>query len=112
MKENILLQITNDCMGSGDDTLGRLLLSNYLKLIYEEDRLPRFIALYNGGSRIVCETPMVESLKLIESKGVKIIVCKTCLNHFGLLDKMEVGITGSMIDIIDLQAMADKVITL
>lgn len=110
---NTLLQINNDVMGLGDDELGAKLLANYLRLINEENRLPKFIAIYNSGVKIISTgSSVIESLKEMEKKGVKIIACKTCLNHYGLMDKLEVGIAGTMVDIIELQTMADKVINL
>ncbi len=108
-----LLQITNNGMGQGDQELGLLLINNYLKLIIEENQLPQFIALYNGGVKLICNNAAtIEALKYIDKKGVKIIACKTCLNHFNLTDKMEVGIAGTMIDIIELQSLSAKVITI
>ena len=111
--ENTLLQFTQNGMGLGDDTLGQLLAANYLKLILQEDKLPRFIAFYNGGVKLLCKDSLsIEALTAIEKKGVKLIACKTCLNHFKLLDSLEVGIAGTMIDIIELQGLADKVVNL
>jgi intracellular sulfur oxidation DsrE/DsrF family protein len=111
--ENTLLQITQNGMGSGDETLGLQLAVNYLKLIVEQNRIPKFITLYNAGVKLICSgSPAIEAFKEIEGRGVKIIACKTCLNHFGLLDNMEVGITGSMVDIIELQGLAQKVVNL
>jgi predicted peroxiredoxin len=111
--KNILLQITHNGMGTGDEELGLQLVTNYLKLINEENKLPNFITLYNGGVKLICTgSPAIEIIKTIEKKGVKLIACKTCLIHFSLMDKMEVGIAGTMIDIIELQEMADKVIAL
>ena len=111
--KNTLLQINKFGMGEGDEVLGLSLIGNYFKLVLQEDALPKVIAFYNGGVKLVCQgSPVIESLKEIESKGVKLIACKTCLNHFGLLDKIEVGTGGTMIDIIMLQKEAKKVITL
>ncbi len=111
--KNRLIQITHNGMGSGDDELGLKLVANYLSLINEEVELPRFIAFYNSGVKLICTgSPALENIKEIEKKGVKLIACKTCLNHFNLMDKVEAGIPGTMIDILELQKMADKVITL
>jgi selenium metabolism protein YedF len=100
-------------MGSGDEALGLLLATNYLKIIDEEKDLPRFIVFYNGGVKLMCTgSPVIETLKAIEQKGVKLMACKTCLNHFELIDKIEVGTATTMIDIIDLQRAANKVISL
>lgn len=111
--KNILIQITQNGMGRDSDDLGLLLVTNYLNLLNQEDNLPRFIAFYNGGVKLVCsKSPAIDILKSMEAKGVRLIACKTCLNHFGISNKMEVGMAGSMMDIIDLQKKADKVINL
>lgn len=100
-------------MGSGDEALGLLLINNYFKLINEENKLPRFIAFYNGGAKLVADgSPCIDILKTIEARGVKLIACKTCLIHFDLMDKIQAGIPGTMMDIIELQKAADKVINL
>jgi sulfur relay (sulfurtransferase) complex TusBCD TusD component (DsrE family) len=49
---------------------------------------------------------------MLESKGVRLTVCSTCLNYFGLQNKIQVGIVGGMGDIIEAQIKAEKVITL
>lgn len=111
--KNTLLQITQNGMGSGDEELGIQLVSNYLKLTSEEMDLPKFISFYNGGVKLICTgSPVIEIIKTMEKKGVKLIACKTCLKHFNLMDKMEAGTAGTMIDIMELQRMADKVISL
>ncbi len=111
--KHTLLQITQNGMGTGDDELGIQLVTNYLTLINEESELPKVVTFYNGGVKLICTgSPAVEILKKIEDKGVKLLACKTCLKHYGLLDRMEVGIAGTMIDIIELQKISDRVINL
>lgn len=111
--KNTLLQISQDGMGNGDVALGLQLITNYLRLINEETNMPRFIVFYNSGVKLICKgSPVIEVIDAMEKKGVKLIACKTCLQFFNLKDKMEVGITGAMMDIVELQRKADKVITL
>lgn len=111
--KNTLIQFTHAGMGLGDDQLGIMLASNYLKILHQEENLPRFIVFYNSGVKLACTgSPLIPILKEIESKEVKIIVCTTCLKHFSIMDKLEVGIAGTMMDIIDLQGKANKVINL
>jgi intracellular sulfur oxidation DsrE/DsrF family protein len=65
------------------------------------------------GVKLVCEgSPVIERLRLLESKGVRLIVCSTCLNYFHLAEKVQVGIVGGMGDILEAQANAEKAITL
>ncbi|WP_163715493.1 DsrE family protein [Mangrovibacterium lignilyticum] len=111
--KNTLIQITSKGMGQGDEELGLLLLKNYFTLLAEESKLPRVLAFYNGGVHLICSgSPVIEQLKVLEEAGVRLLACKTCLKHFDLLDKREVGIEGTMIDILELQKVADMVINL
>ncbi|MRT94501.1 sulfurtransferase-like selenium metabolism protein YedF [Ancylomarina sp. 16SWW S1-10-2] len=110
---NTLIQITKNGMGTGSEELGLILISNYLKLSLAGDQLPKIITFYNAGVKLTCEgSPVLDSLKSIEKAGVKMIICKTCLNFFKLQDKLEVGIQGTMPDIMTLQSDADKVVNL
>lgn len=115
MKQNdtTLIQITQNGMGHGDETLGLKLIGNYLKLIVQENSLPKFIVFYNSGVQLICEgSPAIDILREIENKGVKLIACKTCLDYYQLSEKTLVGHTGTMVDIIALQNLAGKVINL
>ncbi len=42
----------------------------------------------------------------------QLILCSTCLDYFGLRDRVEVGIVGGMPDIIEALSAAGKVISL
>ncbi|MBN1951264.1 MAG: sulfurtransferase-like selenium metabolism protein YedF [Bacteroidales bacterium] len=111
--KNTLIQVSRNGMGAGDETLGIQLITNYLKLISEENDLPKFMVFYNAGVKLICEgSPVIDTLKVLEQKGVKLIACKTCLNYFNLMDKMEAGLAGTMMNILELQKLADKVIAL
>lgn len=110
---NTLIQITQNGMGSGNEDLGLKLIGNYFKLILQEQQLPQFMVFYNAGVKLLCEgSPVIESLREIEAMGVKLIACKTCLDFYNLIPKLQVGTIGSMIDIIDLQNSAQKIIQL
>lgn len=111
--KNTLIQVSQNSMGSGDDVLGLQLMNNYLRLMSEEPELPRFVVFYNSGVKLLCNgSPVVEAAKALETKGVKLIACKTCLQHFKLIEQIEVGMLGTMMDIIELQKKAEKVIVL
>lgn len=107
-----LLQITRYGMGNGDEELALKLLSNYFKLINEDNRLPAFITFYNEGVKVLSnDGPFIESLKNLQDKGVKLIACSTCLNYYGI-ERLPVGVKGTMPDIITLQSDADKILNL
>jgi selenium metabolism protein YedF len=100
-------------MGNGSEELGLKLVTNYFKLLDADGRLPKIIVFYNAGVKLICEnSSALEALQNLESKGVRMLACKTCLDFFELTDQVKVGSVGSMPDIITLQADADKVINL
>ena len=108
-----LIVLTRDGMGDGDHELRTKLLTTYLTLLAENAVLPGAICFYTDGVKLVCEgSPHLDLLRKLEEQGVHLIVCTTCLKHFDLLDKVQVGIVGGMTDIISAQGKAAKVITL
>jgi intracellular sulfur oxidation DsrE/DsrF family protein len=110
---SLLLQVIHDGMGAADTSLQHTLLRKYLLLLLESNALPGAICFYTSGVKMVVESsPVLDVLQTLESRGVRLIVCKTCLDYFGLLEKVRVGVVGGMGDIIAAQTLAEKVITL
>jgi intracellular sulfur oxidation DsrE/DsrF family protein len=100
-------------MGQADEKLQLTLVGKYLELLAQHSDLPSAICFYTEGVKLVCEgSPVIEQLRALESKGVRLVICSTCLNYFQLTDKVRVGIVGGMGDILEAQANAEKVITL
>lgn len=110
---NAVILITREGMGSADAALQHKLLDIYLRLLLENGLLPAAICFYTDGVKLVVEgSPLLERLSQIEQRGVRLIICLTCLNYFGLTEKVRVGIVGGMPDILEAQTRAGKVITL
>jgi len=108
-----IILITREGMGSADTALQHKLLDTYLKLLIENNSLPAAICFYTDGVKLVVEgSPLLERLSEIEQKGVRLIICSTCINYFRLSEKVRVGIVGGMVDILEAQINASKVITL
>ena len=109
----VMIQVTQDGMGAADAELQHALLRKYSLLLQQNGTLPSAICFYTSGVKMVIEgSPVLEVLQSLEAHGVRLIVCKTCLDYFGLLEKVRVGIVGGMGDIIAAQWLADKVISL
>ena len=112
MNDTVLI-INNNGMGKGPQDLQLTLLSKYLELLEQQNDLPSAICFYTEGVRLVTEgSPVIEKLQLLEGKGVRLIVCSTCLNYFSLSEKIKIGIVGGMGDILEALRLAGKVITL
>ena len=89
------------------------LLRVYLTMLQENGFYPGAICFYAGGVKMVVHgSPVLDLLHALDAKGVRLIICSTCLQYFGLNDKVAVGIVGGMNDIVLAQWMAGKVITL
>jgi selenium metabolism protein YedF len=108
-----LIMIAQDTLGQGDDQLGTSLMLNFLRTLKEmQESLWRLVFVNNGVKLTIEGAEALSILKELESDKVSILVCGTCLNHFGLLEKKRVGETTNMLDIVTSLDVADKVITL
>ena len=112
-KLKIMVMAATDRMGFGDDELGKKLMASFLKTLAEMgDELWRLVFVNNGVKLTIKGSEVLEVLQGYEKKGLTILVCGTCLNHFELLEKKEVGATTNMLDIVTAMQLADKVISL
>ena len=106
-----IVQVTAGTMGSGDDELGALLLRSFLKTQAQLEHAPDAIIFYNDGVKLCCEgSVLLEDLKSLESAGVEVIACGTCLNFFELAAELRVGRVTDMLEIASLLADAGKVV--
>ncbi len=112
--QNTILLCTKFGMGQTDlPELGIKLIHKYLALVIESKSFPGVICFYTDGVKLVTTgSPVLELLKQMETSGVRLIVCSTCLDTMGVADQVQVGIVGGMTDIIEAQIRAEKVITL
>lgn len=113
LSSSTLIVINRDGMGYADTELRHKLITTYLTLLDENGVLPGAICFYADGVKLALEgSPVLERLQSLEAKGVRLILCKTCIDYFGVQDQMRVGLIGGMTDIVSAQGAADKVITL
>ena len=111
--QKILLIISSEKMGKGNDELGQSLMINFIKTLNKMgDDLWRIIFINHGVKFSITDSLIFEELSLLEKSGIDILVCGACLNHLGLLDKKEVGQTTDMLNIVTSMQLADKVIHL
>lgn len=109
----IMVMVGTDRMGHGDDGLGAGLLINFLKTLKEMGPDLWRLVFVNSGVFLSAEgSEAVPILQGLAEDGLKILVCGTCLNHFQLLDKKQVGETTNMLDIVTSMQLADSVINI
>jgi len=110
-KKNIVVAVTSPRMGTGNDELGAVLIKGFLFALTQQDTLPTTILFYNGGATLTTEgSASLEDLKSLEAQGVEILTCGTCLNYYGLSDKLMVGDVTNMYSIVEKLTGADLVV--
>jgi selenium metabolism protein YedF len=112
-EKKIVVMVSTDRMGFGDDELGLKLMVNFIKTLKEMgDELWRLILVNNGVKLTIDGSQVLPELKELEEGGLLILVCGTCLDHFDLLDRKQVGETTNMLDVVTAMQLADKVINI
>jgi sulfur relay (sulfurtransferase) complex TusBCD TusD component (DsrE family) len=112
-QKDIVIVFKTDGMGvTEEQPLKEKLAKTYLTLALQMEPLPAALCFYTDGVRLACEgSPVLDELKAMEAKGIRLILCQTCLNTYGIAEKVKVGTVGGMGDIITAMWQADSVIT-
>ena len=109
--DNTVVVVSADHMGEGDEALGKVLLKGFLFALTQQETLPKTILFYNSGAFVTCDgSASLEDLKKLEEQGVEILTCGTCLNHYGLTEKLQVGSVTNMYVIVEKQMLSTRII--
>lgn len=110
-RDNIVVVVSSDRMGSGNDELGKVLIKGFIFAVTQLDTLPKTMLFYNGGATLTTEdSDSLEDLKSLEAQGVEIMTCGTCLDYYGLKDKLAVGTVTNMYSIVETMAKAGRIV--
>lgn len=94
--------IGSDRMGDGSDELGHILMKSFIFAVTQLDVLPDKMLFYNGGAKLTIEgSESLNDLKALEEQGVEIMTCGTCLDYYGIKDKLAVGSVTNMYSIVE-----------
>ena len=105
--------VNKEIIGAGNEELGQSLMKMFLYTISEGEDLPKSILFMNGGVKVpTLNEQAVEHLKVLQDKGVELLVCGACLNFYGLEEKLGVGKISNMYDITNAMKESLKVITI
>ncbi|MEG2178347.1 MAG: sulfurtransferase-like selenium metabolism protein YedF [Bacteroidales bacterium] len=103
--------INSLCMGKGDADLGNLLLKAYINTLAEVEALPSCIIFYNEGVRLTLHnSEVLEALQNLQSKGIKILSCGTCLDFYQLKTDLAVGEISNMYTIAEVLSKAAYIV--
>ena len=111
--ENAVVAISSDTMGRGSEELGKLLMKSYLYALAQLDNPPRTLLFFNGGAKLTTEgSESLDDLRALEEQGAEILTCGTCLDYYGIKDKLAIGSVTNMYRIAELLRTADRLIQL
>ena len=108
---NTVVVVSSDRMGEGNDELGKVLMKGFIFAVTQLDTLPKTMLFYNGGATLTAEgSDSLEDLKSLEAQGVEVMTCGTCLDYYGLKEKLQVGTVTNMYSIVETMANAGRII--
>lgn len=110
-RKGMLVVLSGCTMGTGDEKLGKALMKAFVFALTKQDVLPETILCYNTGAYLTTEgADTLEDLKLLESEGVTILTCGTCLDFYGLKEKLAVGGITNMYEIVQRMESAQTIV--
>jgi selenium metabolism protein YedF len=107
-----VVALSGDTMGRGSEELGRILIKAFLNTLAEGDPPPWRAVLFNSGVKLAVDgEDTVEAISNLSRLGVEVLVCGTCLDFFGLKDKLAVGTVSNMYDILTTMLSSTNCVT-
>lgn len=115
MNKDVVILVRQEGLGvveQQEREFGLEMFERFLHTLESQPRKPSAICFYTAGVKLVCDgSPVIPALRLIEGMGVRLLSCRSCLEYYGLKDRLLVGETGGMNDILRLLLEADHVVT-
>jgi len=116
LSQNIVILVRQEGLGQvtpQDRAFGVDMFDRFLHSLESQPSKPQAICFYTEGVKLTCQgSPAVPGLQLIEGMGVRLLICRTCLDYYGLTDKVGVGQISTMSEIVKTLIAADKVLTI
>ena len=106
-----VILFSSDEFGHGERELGQLLIRTFAYTLKEVEPAPHALLFINSGVRLTTEgSALLEDLCELAGRGVQVLSCGTCLDYYGLKEKLKVGVVTNMFSIVSLLSTADRVI--
>jgi len=103
-----LVLIRSDKMGEGEEQIGHIMMKKFINGLVGLDKKPEKIVFYGLGVKLTAkDSPVMDALLSLENMGVEIVSCATCVNYYGLTDKIQVGRIGDMPELLKSLMEAD-----
>ncbi len=111
-QSSLVVYVGTCLMGSGDQGLGAKLMRGFLRTLIDMSFKPwRMIFINSGVMLTTVDEEAVEALTLLSEKGVEILSCGTCLQHYKVDEKLAVGRSTTMYEVLETLEKASKVVS-
>ncbi|MCI6548158.1 MAG: sulfurtransferase-like selenium metabolism protein YedF [Coriobacteriaceae bacterium] len=108
-----VIAVDSDAMGRGDEKLGQILMKGLIYALAHGETVPKKMIFFNGGARLTCEgSESLEDIRQLESRGAQILTCGTCLDFYGIRERLAVGGVTNLYEIAKVMAGEPGVTTL
>ena len=109
---NYVVCIKGELMGDGDPELGKVLMETFVDSLKLQEQLPSHVVLYNSGVKLAMKSsPLCSSLAELEELGTRVMLCGTCVDHFGIQYDIGVGMISNMVVLTETLASAGHILT-
>jgi selenium metabolism protein YedF len=113
IQDGFVMFVAGDGLGRGDEDLGSLLMDRFLHEVGGASTMPERVIFMNSGVKLVADdSPVLDQLRHLEKTGIEIVACGTCLERYGLIDRVAVGEKTDMRTIAATLTQADKILSL
>ena len=107
----LVIVIGSDTMGRGDDELGSVLMKSFIHTLLETSPQAGSLIFFNTGVKLTIQgSEVLEDLRALSERGVKILVCGTCLGFFEIKDRLAAGTVSNMYDITETMTGAGRLV--
>jgi intracellular sulfur oxidation DsrE/DsrF family protein len=109
-KTTIILH--SEIFGRGSDELGKTMIGGFLRKLWASDKKPDTIIFYNSAVNLLTDqSSVLDALHGLSKAGVDLVACKTCIGFYEIEEKLAIGRTIDMQEVVSILMKSDKVIT-
>jgi selenium metabolism protein YedF len=100
-EKDLFLLVATDTMGK-EEELGKILMKGFFETTKVTKEIPHTIFFLNAGVKLTTlNKEIIPTLKELESMGIEIFTCGTCLKYYNLESELKVGYRGTTDKIIE-----------
>jgi len=109
---SVAVLITGSLFGKGDQELGKTLMKSFLYALNQVENISHLVFMNSGVFLTTEGSEVLDLIKAEEENGVEVLSCGTCLDFYGIKERLAVGKVTNMYTAVEVVTSAAKTITL